>query len=282
MAVGNLLRIACQSDALRQNVLVAAPSRTIALGRRGLNQIGLGTNRLTNTAENRSFLEAAIGAGVNFVDTAHLYAGGESEGAIGMALAPFADDLVVATKGGYHRGGGTEGLRKELETSLERLRTDTIALYYLHRVDPDVPLRETMSLLKEYRDAGRITHVGLSEVSVEQIQRARSVVPIAAVQNEYNLSERGSDEVVEYCTSESITFVPFYPLHGDKSPVVAEIARRHEATPSEIRLAWLLHRSPVMLPIPGTLSLQHLKENLGALEIELSAADFETLSALAS
>ena len=257
---------------------MAATPRTIAFGRRGLTRIGLGTNRLTNTAENRSFLEAAIGAGVNFVDTAHLYAGGASEGAIGMALAPFADDLVVATKGGYHAGGGTEGLRKELETSLQRLRTDTIALYYLHRVDPDVPLEETMSLLKEYRDAGRITHVGLSEVSVEQIQRARSVVPIAAVQNEYNLSERGSNEVVDYCTSESITFVPFYPLRGGKSPVVAEIARRHDVTPSQILLAWLLHRSQVMLPIPGTLSLQHLKENLAALDIELSAGDFETLS----
>jgi pyridoxine 4-dehydrogenase len=260
-------------------VPVAATPRTIALGRHRLNRIGLGTNRLTNTAENRSFLEAALGAGVNFVDTAHLYTGGESEGAIGMALAPFADDLVVATKGGYHPGSGTEGLRKELETSLERLRTDTIALYYLHRVDPEVPLEETMSLLKEYHDAGRITHVGLSEVSVEQIQRARSVVPIAAVQNEYSLSERGFDEVVDYCTSEGIVFVPFYPLRGGRSPVIAEIARRHDATPSQIRLAWLLHRSPVMLPIPGTLSLQHLKENLEALDIELSGGDFETLSA---
>jgi pyridoxine 4-dehydrogenase len=260
-------------------VLVAARSRTIALGHRRLNRIGLGTNRLTNTAQNRSFLEAAISAGVNLLDTAHLYGGGESEGAIGMALAPFADDLVVATKGGYHPGGGTEGLRRELETSLERLRTDAIALYYLHRVDPDVPLEETMSVLKEYRDAGRITHVGLSEVSVEQIQRARSVVAIAAIQNEYNLSERGSDDVVDFCTCESIIFVPFYPLHGDKSPVVTEIARRHDATPSQIRLAWLLHRSPVMLPIPGTLSLEHLKENLAALEIELSAGDFERLSA---
>jgi pyridoxine 4-dehydrogenase len=260
-------------------VLVAATCRTIALGRRRLNRIGLGTNRLTNTAENRSFLKSAIGAGVNVVDTAHLYAGGESEGAIGGVLAPLADDLVLGTKGGYHPGGGTEGLRKELETSLERLRTDTIALYYLHRVDPEVPLGETMSLLKEYRDAGRITHIGLSEVSVEQIQRARSVVPIAAAQNEYNLSERGSDEVVDYCTRESIVFVPFYPLHGDKSPVVAEIARRHDATPSQIRLAWLLHRSPVMVPIPGTLSLEHLKENLAALDIELSAGEFETLSA---
>jgi pyridoxine 4-dehydrogenase len=258
-------------------VLVPATSRTIALGRRGLNRIGLGTNRLTNTAENRSFLEAALGAGVNFVDTAHLYAGGESEGAIGMALAPFADGLVVATKGGYHPGGGTEGLRKELETSFERLRTDTIALYYLHRVDPDVPLEETMSLLEEYRDAGRVAHVGLSEVSVQQIQRARSVVPIAAVQNEYSLSERGSDEVVDYCTSEGIVFVPFYPLHGDESRALVEIAERHDASPRQITLAWLLHRSPAVLPIPGTLSLQHLKENLGALDIELSAGEFEAL-----
>jgi len=258
---------------------VAATSRTIALGRHRLNRIGLGTNRLANTAENRSFLEAAIGAGVNFIDTAHLYAGGESERAIGRALAPFADDLVVATKGGYHPGGGTEGLRKELETSFERLRTDRIALYYLHRVDPDVPLEETMSLLKEYRDAGRITHVGLSEVSVQQIQLARSVVPIAAVQNEYNPSERGSDEVVDYCTSEGIVFVPFYPLHGDESRALAEIAEGYDASKAQIRLAWLLQRSPVILPIPGTLSLQHLNQNLAALDIELSAGELETLGA---
>ena len=220
-------------------MLVAATPRTIALGRHRLIRIGLGTNRLTDTAENRSFLEAAIGAGVNFVDTAHLYAGGESEGAIGMALAPCADDLVVATKGGYHPGSGTEGLRKELETSFERLRMETIALYYLHRVDPDVPLEQTMGVLKEYRDAGRITHVGLSEVSIEQIELARSVVPIAAVQNEYSLSVRGSDEVVDFCTSEGIIFVPFYPLRGDKSPVVTEIARRYDATsqPDPARLA---------------------------------------------
>jgi pyridoxine 4-dehydrogenase len=255
--------------------------RTIALGGHRLNRIGLGTNRLRDTTENRSFLEAAVGAGVNLIDTAHLYAGGESEVAIGTAFAPFAGDLVVATKGGFRPGGGIEGLRSELETSLERLRTDTIALYYLHRVHPDTPLEEAMGLLKEHRDAGRIAHVGLSQVSVEQIQRARSVVPIAAVQNAYNLSERGSDEVVDYCTSESIAFVPFYPLHGDSTPVVDEIAQRYEATPSQIRLAWLLHRSPVVLPIPGTLSLEHMKENLAALEIELSAADFETLSARA-
>jgi pyridoxine 4-dehydrogenase len=260
-------------------VPVAARSRTVDLGDHRLNRIGLGTNRLTNTAESRSLLKAAIGAGVNFVDTAHLYAGGESEGAIGMALAPFADDLVIATKGGYHPGGGTEGLRRELEISFERLRTDTIVLYYLHRVDPNVPLEETMSLLKEYRDAGRIAHVGVSEVSVEQIERARSVVPIAAVQNEYNLSERKSDDVVDHCTSENIVFVPFYPLRGDAAGALVEIAERYEASPSQIRLAWLLQRSPAVLPIPGTRSLQHLQENLAALDIELSAGDFEKLSA---
>lgn len=258
---------------------VAATSRTLGLGRHRLNRIGLGTNRLSNTAENRSFLEAAINAGVNFVDTAHLYAGGESEDAIGLALAPFADDLLVATKGGYHPGGGTEGLQRELEASLERLRTDTIDLYYLHRVDPEVPLEETMSLLKEHRDAGRIAHVGLSDVSVDQIERARSVVPIAAVQNEYNLSERGSNDVVDHCASEGIIFVPFYPLQGKESPVEAEIARRYDASPRQIRLAWLLQRSPVVLPIPGTLSLGHLEENLAALDLELSSEDFATLSA---
>jgi pyridoxine 4-dehydrogenase len=267
------------TDSLRQNVLVAPTSRTVSLGDLRLNRIGLGTNRLTDTAENRSFLEEAVRAGLNFIDTAHLYTGGESESAIGSALAPFRDDLVVATKGGYRPGGGTEGLRRELEQSFERLRTDRIVLYFLHRVDPDVPLEETMLLLKEYRDGGRIADVGLSEVNVEQIKRARSVVPIAAVQNEYNLSERKHDEVVDYCTVEDILFVPFYPLRGDESAALTEIAERYDASPNQVALAWLLQRSPAVLPIPGTLSLEHLKENLGALDIDLSSEDFGTLSA---
>jgi aryl-alcohol dehydrogenase-like predicted oxidoreductase len=231
---------------------VAPVSPTISLGEYRLNRIGLGTNRLTDTAENRSFLRAAVDAGVNFIDTAHLYTGGDSESAIGAALAPFADDLVVATKGGY-RGGGLKKLRAELELSFERLRTETIALYYLHRVDPEVPLERTLTVLEEYRDAGRIKHVGLSEVSVQQIERARTVVPIAAVQNEYSLSERRYDDVVDFCTAENILFVPFYPLRGG-------------AAPAQTKLAWLLQRSPVVLPIPGTLALAHLKENLAALD----------------
>jgi len=257
---------------------VAATPRTVALGDQRLNRIGLGTNRLRDRAENRSFLQAAVAAGLNFIDTAHLYAGGESETAIGSTLAPFPDDLVVASKGGYH-GGGTDRLRAELERSFERLRTETIALYYLHRVDPEVRIEETMALLKEYQDTGRITHIGLSEVTVDQVDRARSVVPISAVQNEYNLSERKYDDVIDYCESAGLVFVPFFPLRGRKRGAVAKIAERHGATPSQIKLAWLLHRSPAMLPIPGTLSLEHLRENLAALDIELSGEEFETLSA---
>jgi pyridoxine 4-dehydrogenase len=186
---------------------------------------------------------------------------------------------VVATKGGYDAGTAIEELRTEIEASFERLRTRTITLYYLHRDRPDVPLEEKMGLLKEYRDAGRIAHVGLSEVTVEQIQRARSVVPIAAVQNSYNLSDRDSDEVIDHCESEGIVFVPYYPLRGDAPSATEEIAERHGATASQITLSWLLHRSPVVAPIPGTLSLEHLRENLGALDIELSPADFDALSA---
>lgn len=253
-------------------------SRTIALGDHELTPIGLGTNRLTDTVENRSFLEAAVDSGLNFIDTAHLYTDGESETVIGSVLAPFSEDLVVATKGGYRPGGGIEGLRSELEQSFERLQTDTIDLYYLHRVDPEIPIEESMGLLKEYVDAGRIAHVGVSEVSVEQIKRAQSIVTISAVQNEYSLSERMHEEVVDHCAAENILFVPFYPLHGD-FPGVAEIAERHGATESQIKLAWLLQRSPAVAPIPGTLSLDHLKENLAALEVELSSEDLNTLRA---
>lgn len=254
--------------------------RTATLGDYRLKRIGLGTNRLTDTPENRAFLEAAVDAGVGLIDTAHVYTGGESERTIGAALAPFPDDLVVATKGGYGPGRGRpERVRVELEESFERLRTDPISLYYLHRVDPGVPLEETLSVLKEHRDAGHIRNVGLSEVSVKQIQRAQGVVPIAAVQNEYNLSERKHDDVVDFCERQHILFVPFFPLRGDAPAALAEIALRYDATPQQITLAWLLKRSPSMAPIPGTLSLEHLQQNLAALDLELSDTDYATLVA---
>jgi pyridoxine 4-dehydrogenase len=252
---------------------------TTTLGDYRFNRIGLGTNRLTDTPENRVFLGQAVDAGVGLIDTAHAYTGGASERAIGAALAPFSDGVVVATKGGYERGGGRpERLRAEVEESFERLRTDTIALYYLHRVDPGVPLEETLSVLKEYRDAGRIRHVGLSQVGVDEIERARAVVPIAAVQNEYNLSERRYDDVVDFCERESISFVPFFPLRGAAGAPLDEIASRYDATPQQIVLAWLLKRSPTIAPIPGTLSLEHLNANLAAHELELSDEDYARLN----
>jgi pyridoxine 4-dehydrogenase len=230
-------------------------SRTASLGDYRLTRIGLGTNRLTEKPENRAFLEAALDAGVNFIDTAHVYTGGKSERTIGGALAPFADDLVVATKGGYEPGTGRpEQLRAELEESFERLRTDTITLYYLHRVHPDAPLED-----------------------VEQIKRAQAVVPIAAVQNPYNLSERKYDDVVDFCERDEILFAPYYPLRGEAPSALDAIAARYDATPQQIALAWLLKRSPKVVPIPGTLSLEHLKSNLAALDLELSDEDYARL-----
>src|SRR2546425_2962436 len=244
-------------------------------------RIGLGTNRLTTTRGNVTLAKAAVEAGVQMIDTAHLYTGGQSEETIGEALSPFPEHVIVATKGGF--GGAGRGrpevLRAEIEASFRRLRTDTITLYYLHRVDPQTPLEESLGTIKEYRDRGRIRHVGISEVGIEQIERARKVVPIAAVQNQYNLSERKHDAVVDYCASEGIVFVPFFPLRGRGGAALGEIARRHSATTAQIALAWLLRRSPGMLPIPGTLSLEHLKENVVATEIELTDAEFEALRA---
>jgi pyridoxine 4-dehydrogenase len=255
-------------------------STKLRVGDTEVARIGLGTNRLANTPANVAFVKDAVAAGVGMIDTAHSYTGGESEETIGAALSPGPDRCVVATKGG---GGGGRGrgrpeiLRAEIEESLRRLRTDSIALYYLHRVDPETPIEESLAAIKEYRDRGKIRHVGISEVSIDQIERARQVVPIAAVQNHYNLAERKYEEVVDYCASENIVFVPFFPLRGDGGRALADIATRHGATAAQITLAWLLRRSPTMLPIPGTLSLEHLKENLAAFQIELTDGEFETL-----
>jgi len=244
-----------------------------------VGRIGLGTNRLTRTPANVAFIKAAIAAGVRMIDTAHLYTGGQSEETIGAALSPMPEGCVVATKGGF--GGAGRGrpevLRAEIEESLRRLRTDRIALYYLHRVDPQTPLEESLGTIREHVDKGVIRHVGISQVDIDQVERARRIVPIVAVQNQYNLTERGSDAVIDYCAAEGIVFVPFFPLRGDGGAALAAIAKRHRATSRQIVLAWLLRRSPAMLPIPGTLSLEHLKENLAAEKIQLTDAEFESL-----
>ena len=174
-------------------------------------RIGLGTNRLGS--EHVQFIRDAVAAGVRHIDTAHLYTGGESERTIGEALEGVDEEVLVATKGGY-RGARPEVLQAEIEQSLRSLRTGAIGLYYLHRVDPDTPLEESLGAIKAYVDRGAIRHVGVSEVSVEQIERARRVVAIAAVQNRYSVADRGHDDVVDHCEREGIAFVPYYPLRG--------------------------------------------------------------------
>ncbi len=254
---------------------------TITLGGTEVRRIGMGTNRLTTTAGNVEFVREAVAAGLAHIDTAHLYTSGESEQAVGSALDLPRAGCVVATKGGYREGEGRpDVLRGQIEQSLRRLGTDVIDLYYLHRVHPGTPLEDSMAVIAEFRDAGRIRDVGISEVGIEQIEQARRVVPIAAVQNRYNLADREHDEVIDHCQEQGIVFVPYYPLHGLEAPAIVAMAAKHGATSSQIALAWLLHRSPAVLPIPGTLSLDHLRENLDALDIELSAAEFETLQTL--
>ena len=248
----------------------------VRLGDTEVARIGLGTNRLTNRPEHVAFVREAVVAGVSHMDTAHTYAGGESEETIGAALSAIPEDCVIATKGGWN-SGSPEALRAEIDESLRRLKTESIPLYYLHRVDPETPIEESLGAIKEQRDSGKIRHVGISNVGLEEIERARRVVPVAAVQNHYNLSQRSDEDVVDYCAGEEIVFVPYFPLRGFDGPELREIAERHGATPQQIALTWLLRRSPATLPIPGTLSLEHLRENLGSLEIELSEEEFEAL-----
>jgi pyridoxine 4-dehydrogenase len=236
-------------------------------------RIGLGTNRLTTAPEHVEFVREAVAEGLRHIDTAHLYSGGDSERAIGEALTGVREEVLVATKGGYRPGEGRpEVLEAQVEQSLRSLRTDAIGLYYLHRVDSEIPLEESMGTIKAQVDRGVIRHVGISEVGIGEIERARTVVPIAAVQNRYNLDDRRHDAVIDHCEREGIAFVPYYPLRGQGGPGVAEAARRLRTSEDAVKLAWLLQRSPVVLPIPGTLSIEHLRENLAALELDLGDA----------
>lgn len=230
-------------------------STTYRLAGVDVPRIGLGTNRLTTAPEHVTFIREAVAAGVRHIDSARSYRGGDSERAIGEALAGAGDEVLVATKGGRHPGEGRpEVLAAQIEQSLRSLQTEAIGLYYLHRVDPETPLEVSLGALRDQVDRGTIRHVGLSDVGVEEIDRARAIVPIAAVQNRYSSGDREHDDVVTHCEREGIAFVPFHPLHGDDDGDAAT------------KLRWLLARSPVILPIPGTLSLAHLRENLAALD----------------
>ncbi len=238
----------------------------------------------------RELLREALRLGVDFLDTADSYGPDASEEILAEALHPYPDGLVLATKGGYLREGPfewrTEGrperLRAACEGSLRRLRLDTIPLYYLHTPDPAVPFEESIGALSELRAEGKILHVGVSNVGIAEFERAQAIVPIVAVQNRYSLAERGDEELLRACEEEGIAFVPWFPLlrgslASKRSGSLKRIAAAHEATPAQIALSWLLHRSPAIVPIPGTSDLRHLRENTAAATIELSSDDLASL-----
>src|SRR6202050_1116923 len=266
-----------------------AAAGQVKIGETLVNRIGLGTNRITDTPESQGVLRRALELGVNFIDTAHRYTNGASETTIGKTLAPYPGGLVIASKAGLRAEGPASSpaqLREDLEESLVRLRVDSIFLYQLHRVDPRVPIEESLSALKQFQQEGKVRHIGLSEVTVEQIKQAQAVVPIVSVQNQYNVVIRRYDAEVDYCTEHDIIFIPWFPLGGlaggaaQVQAALTEMAARYEAGAQQIAIAWLLKRSPVMLPIPGTLSLKHLAENVAAGSIHLRDEDFRALDEL--
>ena len=263
-----------------------------------VNRLGFGAMRITgkgiwgepeNPEEARAVLKRAVELGINLIDTADSYGPHVSERLIGETLHPYPEDLVIATKGGLLRDGPgqwrrdarPEHLREACEGSLKRLKLDRIDLYQLHRIDPRVPAEEPLGALAELREEGKIRHIGLSEVSVEQIQRAQQIVPIVSVQNRYNLTDRDSEDVLDFCEREGIGFIPWFPLATGNlarpGGPLDEIATRYGASPGQVALAWLLWRSPVILPIPGTSSVEHLVENVAAASLELNEEEFAEL-----
>jgi pyridoxine 4-dehydrogenase len=234
-------------------------------------------------------LRRAEELGVNLIDTADSYGPEVSENLIAAALHPYPKDLVIATKGGLTRQGPNQWLpvgrpeyiRQCVEMSLRRLKLERIDLYQLHRIDPKVPVEETLGALKDFQAAGKIRHIGLSEVSSQEIERAKKVVPIVSVQNRYNLTDRQSEDVVRYSEKNQIGFIPWFPVAAGElakpGGALDALAKRHHASVAQLSLAWLLHRSPVMLPIPGTSSVAHLEENVGAASIQLPDEEWSEL-----
>ena len=239
----------------------------------------------------RELLRSVVEAGVNLIDTADSYGPEVSETLIAEALHPYPDDLVIATKGGFERPGPgrweaacrPDRLKRCCEASLRRLRLERIDLYQLHTVDRAVPIEDSIGALAELQSEGKIRHIGVSNVSVEELERARQIVPVVSVQNRYNLTDRASEEVLRECEREGLGFLPWFPLAvGDLAKPggpLDEVASSHGATPAQVALAWLLGSSPATLPIPGTSSIGHFEENLGAAELELSDAELESLAA---
>ncbi|CAM5599967.1 oxidoreductase [Streptomyces xanthochromogenes] len=278
------------------------PETFLLGGDRPVRRLGFGTAQLTGPgywgprgerSDAPAVLRRAVERGVTLIDTADNYGPGLAEELVAEALHPYPADLVIATKGGvvrtgdsaWHIAGRPERLRAMCEASLRRLRVETIDLYQLHRLDPDVPMAEQLGALAELRREGKIRHIGLDSVTPEQLTRALPLAPIASVQNRFNLLDRGSEAVLDLCQRRGIAFLPWFPLAngaltGDAADALDEIARHHRATRSQIALAWLLHRSPVLCPTPGTGSVGHLDENLDAAHVALSDAESKVLDAL--
>jgi pyridoxine 4-dehydrogenase len=262
-------------------------------------RLGYGAMRLTGPGiwgepgdhdEAIRVLRRAVELGVSFIDTADSYGPYVSEQLIREALHPYPDELVIATKAGlvrtgpgeWHSVGRPEYLRQEAEMSLRRLGLERIDLFQLHRIDPQVPLEDQVGVFVELQQEGKVRHIGLSNVSVEEVRRARAIAPIATVQNRYNLADRASEDVLDYCASEGIGFIPWFPVATGElarpGAPIDSIAREIGATPSQLALAWLLRRSPNMLPIPGTSSVAHLEENVHAAGVQLSDEQFTALT----
>lgn len=282
---------------------LAAASGTFELGGDlPVYRLGFGAMRITgkgiwgepaDRAECIAVLRRCLELGVNLIDTADAYGPNVSEELIAEALYPYPAGLVIATKGGLVRGGPDqwspdgrpEHLRQAVEGSLRRLRVDRIDLYQFHRPDPKVPFEESVGTFAELQKEGKVQHVGLSNVTIEQLGTAQGIVPIVSVQNRYNLTDREHEDVLDACERDGIGFIPWFPLAtGDLAKPgsrLDQIARAHHAAPAQIALAWLLKRSPVMLPIPGTSSVAHLEENMAAARIELSDDEFNEIDGLA-
>jgi aryl-alcohol dehydrogenase-like predicted oxidoreductase len=277
----------------------ASAAGTLSLDDLAVNRLGFGAMRLAGPGVwgepedpevARGVLRRALELGINLIDTSNAYGPEVNERQIAEALYPYPEDLVIATKGGltrpgpgkWERDGRPEHLREACESSLLRLRVERIDLYQLHSPDPEVPFEESIGALAELRSEGKIRHVGLSNVSVGQLEQAQQIVPIVSVQNRYSLVERFSEDVVEICEHEGLGFIPWFPLATGRlarpGGPLDEIATRYDATPAQVALAWLLARSPVMLPIPGTSSIEHLEENVAAAAIKLDEEEVAKLS----
>jgi len=278
----------------------ASVAGQVSLGRAlSVNRLGYGAMRLTGDGiwgppKDRkaalAVLRRAVELGVNFIDTADSYGPYANEELIAEALFPYPRGLVIATKGGWNRPGPNQWthdatpahLRKAVEGSLKRLRLDRIDVYQLHTPDPVVPFDASVETLAELRNEGKVRLVALSNVTQEHIERARKIVPIVSVQNRYSFADREWDYVVDYCQKNGLAFIPWFPLGAGKvaGQVLDRIAGEHSASPTQIALAWLLRRSPIMLPIPGTSSVEHLEQNVAAASLQLTEEEFEELAAV--